>query len=84
MRFAIIPALVALAAPLVAADQDNAFNIPTSGLNTGAGKTLDLKWNLTPGSGTVTLILRSGASSNLNTGAYIASASHRHFLHSIP
>nr|OQO19536.1 hypothetical protein B0A51_12134 [Rachicladosporium sp. CCFEE 5018] len=71
-------ALLALAAPLLVAAQDsgnssaNAFVVPTSGISGTAGQTLNLQWTPTT-SGTVSLILRSGASSDLNKGTTIAS-----------
>ncbi|KAK6437198.1 hypothetical protein LTR95_006614 [Oleoguttula sp. CCFEE 5521] len=71
-------ALLALAAPLLVAAQDsgnssaNAFIVPTSGISGTAGQTLNLQWTPTT-SGTVSLILRSGASSDLNKGTTIAS-----------
>ncbi|OQO06299.1 hypothetical protein B0A48_08888 [Cryoendolithus antarcticus] len=71
-------ALLALAAPLLVAAQNsgnssaNAFVVPTSGISGTAGQTLNLQWTPTT-SGTVSLILRSGASSDLNKGTTIAS-----------
>ncbi|KAI9681139.1 MAG: hypothetical protein M1817_002421 [Caeruleum heppii] len=50
----------------------NPFNIPPEGLTASAGQATELKWEPTT-SGTVTLILREGASSDLNPGTEIAS-----------
>ena len=50
----------------------NPFKIPTSGIAGSAGQPLTLSWNPTT-SGTVSLILRSGSSNNLNSGTPIAS-----------
>ncbi|KAK8213410.1 hypothetical protein M8818_002709 [Zalaria obscura] len=50
----------------------NPFSIPSAGLSATAGEPLTLNWTPTT-SGTVSLILRSGASSNLASGATIAS-----------
>lgn len=64
--------LAILAQAIVAiAQTNNAFNVPVEGYNSVAGKTLTLNWTPTS-SGTVSLILRSGASSDLNAGTYIA------------
>ncbi|KAK0946601.1 hypothetical protein LTR29_002069 [Friedmanniomyces endolithicus] len=60
-------------APLLALAQNaNPFNIPTN-FSATAGQPLSLKWNPTT-SGTVTLVLRSGASSDLAAGTVIASS----------
>lgn len=72
-----ISLLAALAATVLGADNPNPFKIPEAGLNTKAATTLNLQWNPTT-SGTVSLILRSGASSNLDEGAYIARKSLFH------
>jgi len=73
MKFFSLVAL--LAAPLVALAQTatgpNAFNLPI-GFNVTAGQPAQLTWGPTTG-GTVTLVLRSGASSNLLQGVVIAS-----------
>ncbi|GAB7342403.1 hypothetical protein MBLNU457_g0617t1 [Dothideomycetes sp. NU457] len=50
----------------------NPFNIPSSGLAASAGSPLTLTWKPTT-SGTVSLVLRSGSSNNLNAGTTIAS-----------
>jgi hypothetical protein len=69
--------LAVLAAPLVAVAQNstsfgpNYFTLDSSFAAT-AGQPSSLKWTPTTG-GTVTLVLRSGASSNLNTGLVIQS-----------
>ena len=77
MRFSSSAILAAVAAPLLAfaqsnsPDGPNAFKIPVGGLMASAGKTTTLQWTPTT-DGPVTLILRSGASSNLIQGAIIA------------
>lgn len=81
MRISTSAILAAVAAPLLAFAQTNstgadnngpnAFKIPPEGLMSSAGKTTNLQWTPTT-DGTVTLILRSGASNNLNEGAVIA------------
>ncbi|KAI7639207.1 hypothetical protein KC319_g14517, partial [Hortaea werneckii] len=65
-------AITLLSAPLLALAQ-NAFKIPDSGLSATGGQPLDLQWNPTT-DGTVTLILRSGSSNNLNEGTVIANS----------
>ncbi|KAF2718824.1 hypothetical protein K431DRAFT_124620 [Polychaeton citri CBS 116435] len=58
-------------APLVALAQNaNPFSVPSGGFSAVAGESLELNWNPTT-DGTVTLVLRSGASSNLNQGSII-------------
>jgi hypothetical protein len=70
-RFSTVVAL--LSAPfLVLADNPNPFNIPQSGLSCTAGQPCDLKWQPTT-TGTVSLVLRSGASNDLKKGVTIAS-----------
>ena len=67
-------ALIALAAPLlVLAQTQNGPNYFTNSNFNGiaAGKSFDLKWKPTT-SGTVSLILRSGSSGNLDKGTPIA------------
>ncbi|KAI7335262.1 hypothetical protein KC315_g3344, partial [Hortaea werneckii] len=64
-------AITLLSAPLLALAQ-NAFNIPEAGLSATGGQPLDLSWDPTT-DGTVTLVLRSGSSNNLNEGTVIAS-----------
>jgi hypothetical protein len=70
--------LAVLAAPLVALAQNgttlgpNPFTLDPSFAVT-AGQPVTLKWTPTTG-GTVQLVLRSGASSNLNTGLVIQSS----------
>lgn len=79
MRLSSSALLAAVAAPLLAFAQTNstsgngpnAFKIPPSGLTASAGQTTNLQWTPTT-DGSVTLILRSGASNNLNEGAVIA------------
>ncbi|KAK5694363.1 hypothetical protein LTR17_024882 [Elasticomyces elasticus] len=67
--------LILLAAPFLAYAQGSAnpFNVPNGGYSVTAGSPTDLTWNPTT-SGTVTLILRSGPSSNLIAGTVIASS----------
>ncbi|KAK4957219.1 hypothetical protein LTR10_005178 [Elasticomyces elasticus] len=67
--------LILLAAPFLAYAQSaaNPFNIPNGGYSVTAGSPTDLTWKPTT-SGTVTLILRSGPSSNLIAGTVIASS----------
>lgn len=69
-RFATLVAL--LSAQLALAANPNPFNVPQGGWTATAGKPLDLSWQPTT-SGTVTLVLRNGASNNLNKGVTIAS-----------
>ncbi len=65
--------LALLAAPLVALAQNpNPFIIPEAGIAAKGGKPLTLQWKPTT-QGTVTLVLRSGSSNNLNSGTVIAS-----------
>ncbi|KAK0347365.1 hypothetical protein LTR02_002966 [Friedmanniomyces endolithicus] len=65
--------LTLLGAPLLALAQSaNPFKIPTN-FSATAGQPLSLNWNPTT-SGTVTLVLRSGASSDLAAGTVIASS----------
>ncbi|KAK5677351.1 hypothetical protein LTS10_009921 [Elasticomyces elasticus] len=67
--------ILLLAAPFLAYAQGSAnpFNVPNGGYSVTAGSPTDLTWNPTT-SGTVTLILRSGPSSNLIAGTVIASS----------
>ncbi|KAK3059133.1 hypothetical protein LTR09_000699 [Extremus antarcticus] len=66
--------LALLAAPLVALAQNpNPFIIPEAGIAAKGGKPLTLQWKPTT-QGTVTLVLRSGSSNNLNSGTVIASS----------
>lgn len=66
--------LTILSAPLLAlAQQANPFNIPSEGLSAAAGTPLKLQWKPTT-DGTVTLVLRSGSSNDLNEGTVIASS----------
>ena len=72
LRFATIVAL--LSAPLLAFAQGNgpnAFKLPPEGIVAAAGKPTDLEWTPTTG-GTVSLVLRSGASNDLKAGVRIA------------
>jgi hypothetical protein len=75
MRFSTSAFLAIASAPLLALAQDsngsNPFNIPTTSLNTEAGETVNLTWKPTT-QGTVTILLRSGASNDLNKGVAIA------------
>ncbi|TKA67454.1 hypothetical protein B0A55_08077 [Friedmanniomyces simplex] len=65
--------LTLLAAPFLALAQNaNSFKIPTN-FSATAGQPLALSWNPTT-QGTVTLVLRSGASSDLAAGTIIASS----------
>ncbi|KAK1075813.1 hypothetical protein LTR12_001427 [Friedmanniomyces endolithicus] len=65
--------LTLLGAPLLALAQSaNPFKIPTN-FSATAGQPLSLNWKPTT-SGTVTLVLRSGASSDLAAGTVIASS----------
>ncbi|KAK5016678.1 hypothetical protein LTR16_002547 [Cryomyces antarcticus] len=54
------------------ADYQNPFNIPSTGIAFTAGQPTTLNWQPTT-SGTVTLVLRQGASNNLAQGAIIQS-----------
>jgi hypothetical protein len=63
--------LLAVASALTAFAQ-NSFKIPPEGLLATAGKPFDIEWNPTT-SGKITLILRSGSSTNLDEGEIIAS-----------
>ncbi|KAF2773233.1 hypothetical protein EJ03DRAFT_323739 [Teratosphaeria nubilosa] len=65
--------LLALLSATLAFAADNAFIIPTSGLSATAGQPLALSWTPTT-QGTVSLILRSGASSDLASGTTVASS----------
>ncbi|KAI7074088.1 hypothetical protein KC352_g42215, partial [Hortaea werneckii] len=65
-------AITLLSAPLLALAQ-NAFKIPEAGLSATGGQPVDLQWDPTT-DGTVTLVLRSGSSNNLNEGTVIASS----------
>ena len=71
MRFSTQTLAALLASPLLAfAANANPFtNSNYNGIT--AGKTFDLTWKPTT-SGTVSIILRSGASSNLTPGVYVA------------
>lgn len=71
MRFTNKTVLALLAQAFVALAADNSFNVPEGGYNATAGQSLALSWSPTT-SGTVSLILRSGASSDLDAGTYIA------------
>lgn len=72
MQYSTLIAL--LSAPLLALAQSgaNPFNIPPEGLSAAADEPLTLSWKPTTDS-TVTLVLRSGSSNNLNEGTEIAS-----------
>lgn len=72
MQLVILP-LAASLLSLVCAQQGpgpNAFKIPKEGLSLAAGQPTTLTWNPTT-PGTVSLFLRSGASSALDQGALI-------------
>lgn len=71
MRFTQRTLLAVLAQAFVVFAQDNSFNVPSGGYNATAGQSLTLNWTPTS-SGNVDLILRSGASNDLSSGAYIA------------
>ncbi|KAF7845876.1 hypothetical protein BT93_L0210 [Corymbia citriodora subsp. variegata] len=71
MRYATQALLAALAYSVQVLANANPFNVPNGGYNVTAGSSTTLAWTPTT-SGTVSLILRSGASSNLATGTYIA------------
>jgi hypothetical protein len=60
-----------LSAPLLVWAQSNPFNVPTTGYNATAGQSLSLSWKPTT-SGTVSLLLREGASNDLSTVSTIA------------
>lgn len=83
MRFTNKTILALLAQALVAFAADNAFNVPTGGYNITAGQTTTLSWDPTT-SGTVSLILRSGASSDLNAGTYIAQSISNRYVQIMP
>lgn len=70
MRFSTQTLIALMASPLLALADGNSFtNSNFNGIT--AGKTFDLTWKPTT-SGTVSIILRSGASSNLTPGVYVA------------
>ncbi|KAI5212540.1 hypothetical protein AUEXF2481DRAFT_5623 [Aureobasidium subglaciale EXF-2481] len=71
MRFSTQTLVALLASPLLAfAASENKFtNSDYNGIT--AGQTFNIKWDPTT-SGTVSLILRSGASNNLTPGVYVA------------
>ncbi|KAI4842075.1 hypothetical protein E4T44_07528 [Aureobasidium sp. EXF-8845] len=72
MRFSTQTFIALMASPLLALADGNSFtNSNFNGIT--AGKTFDLTWKPTT-SGTVSIILRSGASSNLTPGVYVALA----------
>lgn len=80
MRFSTQTLIALMASPLLALADGNTFtNTNFDGIT--AGKTFDLTWKPTT-SGTVSIILRSGASSNLTPGVYVArkSSSKTFFL----
>ena len=64
-----ILALAAMVAVALAASSDNPFAVPP-GFSLTAGKPTTLKWDPTT-PGTVTLVLRQGASNNLDKGSVI-------------
>lgn len=64
--------LALLSAPLtILASSPNPFKIPSSGLSATAGQSMTLQWTPTT-SGTVSLVLRSGNSADLEAGTVIA------------
>ena len=71
MRFSNQSLFAILAQAFLVLAQDNPFNNPNGGYAPTAGQSVKLNWQPTT-SGTVSLILRSGASSNLDAGTYIA------------
>lgn len=73
MYFRLSTVVALFSAPfLVLADNPNPFNIPSTGLSCTAGQACDLKWTPTT-SGTISLVLRNGASNDLAKGVTIAS-----------
>ncbi|KAL0257245.1 hypothetical protein SLS55_008055 [Diplodia seriata] len=70
MKYTVTSLFVAGFAALASA-AENAFIIPTDGFAPVAGKDIQLQWDPTAGK-TVTLVLRSGASSDLKEGSSIA------------
>ena len=73
MHFRFSTTVALLSAPFLAlADNPNGFKIPQGGLTCTAGQPCDLKWQPST-QGTVSLVLRSGASNNLEKGVTIAS-----------
>ncbi|KAL1651417.1 hypothetical protein SLS58_000757 [Diplodia intermedia] len=70
MKYTVTSLFVAGFAALASA-AENAFIIPTDGFAPVAGKDVQLQWDPTAGK-TVTLVLRSGASSDLKEGSSIA------------
>lgn len=75
MYFAILPVAASLLS-VVLAQAPNAFQIPPAGYALAAGQPTTLKWNPTT-PGTVSLYLRSGASSALEKGELIECTSVR-------
>ncbi|PSK42161.1 hypothetical protein B9Z65_4075 [Elsinoe australis] len=74
MKFTTSTIIALFASPLLALAQNaNPFKIPTEGISAKAGSSVTLNWEPTT-SGTVTLLVRQGASSNLNPGTAIASS----------
>lgn len=72
MKFTTSTLIALFASPLLALAQNaNPFKIPTEGISAKAGSSVTLNWEPTT-SGTVTLLVRQGASSNLNPGTAIA------------
>jgi hypothetical protein len=81
MYFRFTTILALLSAPLAAfAANPNPFKIPASGISAKAGTPLTLNWTPTT-DGTVSLVLRSGSSNNLNQGTVIACEFQRHLSH---
>ncbi|KZF23791.1 hypothetical protein L228DRAFT_238310 [Xylona heveae TC161] len=71
MRFSVAVILSALAAAVAAQSNDNPFKYPTGGWGFKAGSSTEIDWDPTT-SGTVTILLREGANSNLSPGTAIA------------
>ena len=74
MHLTILAPLAAFFAIALAQDNPNPFIVPEGGYALTAGKPTTLRWTPTTG-GTVTLRLREGASSDLQTIETIASMS---------
>ena len=79
MYLSLLSIFSALAAVSLAANP-NPFDIPPQGLSFTAGQPTTLKWTPTT-SGTVTLRLRQGASSDLEAGTVIQGISAHFVLH---
>ena len=76
MHISICAALAFLSAPFFAhAQEANPFKVPSQGLSATGGEPLKLEWTPTT-QGTISLILRSGTSDNLNEGTIIVCEWH--------